>query len=274
MGASWSEHALRQALRGVRGVVHAASVVHRPGTPPADYTRFNVDGTRSLLAAARAEGVERFVFLSSIKVHGEHVSGVIDERTPVVPSAHYAETKAEAERLVADARELRPVIFRLCPVYGRGDKGNVRTVIRAVAHRRFVVPGDGSTRKSIVHVSTVAKIVAASAVRGDVLGTFVVADREAPTIRMLANTVADLLGRRRPPSVPVPIVRAAAGVVSRVARGLGVSSTLSADLVEKSLLPSICDPSQVERELGVEAHVDLRWAIADEVDWLRSARLL
>jgi UDP-glucose 4-epimerase len=254
-------------------VVHAASIVHRPGAPADEYVRFNVDGTRALLEAARAAGARRFVFISSIKVHGEDIRGVIDEKTPVSVDAHYAQTKAEAERLVLEATDLRPVVLRLCPVFGRGDRGNVRTVIRAVQRRRFVVPGDGSTRKSVVHVSTVAKIVRAI-VDQNATGTFVVADRVAPSIRELADTIALALGRRRPVSVPLPLVRGVAEIIGRSARRLRISTPISAELIDKSTRDSVCDPSRVERELGVDTHVDLRWAIEDEIAWLRSSGLL
>lgn len=270
----WSRVALQSALVGATGVVHAASVVHKPSTPPDEYVRFNVDGTRALVEAARAVGVRRFVFVSSIKVHGEDPRGVIDEHTPTAAEAHYARTKAEAEKIVLAATDLNPVVLRLCPVFGRGDKGNVRTVIRAIHRRRFVIPGPGTTRKSIVHVSTVANVARAAALENPVGGVFVVADRVAPSIRELADTVAASLGRRRPLSVPLPLVRAAANVVGRVARRLGRATSISSDIVDKSVKDSVCDPSRITRELGLDPHVDLRWAIDDEVEWLRNAGLL
>ncbi len=266
--ADWSD--LGRALEGATAVVHAASVVHKPTTPREEYERFNIEATRALLQASRAAGVRRFVFVSSIKVYGETPAGVIDERTPVRPDAHYAETKAAAERLVLEATDLRPVILRLCPVYGRGDKGNVRTMIRSIHRRRFLVPGDGSTRKSIVHVSTVVDVVRAVLAR-DAEGVFVVADRETPSIRELADTIARLLGRRRPFGAPAPLLRGIASVVGRAARLAGRTTPISGSLIYKAMTSSVCDPSRAERELGVSSHVDLEAALADEIAWLRGA---
>lgn len=265
---AWTRENLRRALDGVDGVVHAASVVHQPSTPAAEYERFNVEGTRALLDAAEDVGVKRFVFLSSIKVHGETPLQPIDEKTPVAAEADYARTKAMAEELVAARTGLAPAVLRLCPVYGRGDKGNVRTVIRAIWGRRFFVPGDGRTRKSIVHVSTVAAI-AKAALEGSARGMFIVADRRSPSMRELADEVAALLGRRRPISVPIPLLRAAAGAVATGASLARIRTPISRSLVEKSLTSSVCDPSRVERELGVRCEVDLTGALADEIDWLR-----
>ena len=265
---AWDAPSLRRALEGVTGVVHAASVVHKPSTPEAEYTRFNVEGTRVLLEAARDAGVRRFVFISSIKVYGETPAGVIDERTPLAAEAHYARTKAAAEAQVLAAHDLRPIVLRLSPVYGRGDKGNVRTMIRAIAGRRFLVPGDGRARKSIVHVSTVADVVKA-ATASEATGAFVVADRNTPTIRELSNHIARALGRRRPMSIPEPLLRGAASLIGTAARIVGRSTPISGSLIDKAMTSSVCDPSRVELELGVRCSADLDWALADEIAWLR-----
>jgi nucleoside-diphosphate-sugar epimerase len=271
---SWNFDSLRRALEGAQGVVHAASVVHKPSTSPDEYTRFNVDGTRLLLAAARDVGVRRFVFISSIKVHGETPRGVIDHDTQRAPEAHYARTKAAAEDLVLEAGDLRPIVLRLCPVYGRGDKGNVRTMIRAISRRSFLIPGDGSTRKSIVHVSTVANVVRAVTERGEASGTFVVADRNAPSIRELADAIAMALGRRPPISVPEPILQGAALLVERLAGLVRVKTPISGDLIVKAMTSSVCDPVRVERELGVRCTVDLHSALRDEIAWLRELHVI
>jgi nucleoside-diphosphate-sugar epimerase len=265
--------ALPSALAGATGVVHAASVVHRPDTPREEYLRFNVEGTRQLLDAARASGVRRFVFVSSIKVHGEAPAGVIDETTPVASELDYGRSKAQAEQLVLAARDLQPVVLRLCPVYGRGDKGNVRTMIRAIWRRRFLIPGDGAARKSIVHASTVAQVIRA-ALSSTQTGAFVVADRQTPTIRELSQVIAHGLGRRSPLAVPRPVLRTAAAIAGGAARRLGIATAVSAELIDKATADSVCDPARTERDLGVDCHVDLEWAIRDEIQWLRETSAL
>jgi nucleoside-diphosphate-sugar epimerase len=264
----WDVPSLKAAFTGADTVIHAASIVHKPSTPAEEYLRFNVEGTRALLAAAREAGVGRVVFLSSIKVHGETPPPIIDESTPTAPEGDYAATKLAAERLVLEAEDLAPVVLRLCPVYGRGDKGNVRTMIRATSRRRFFVPGDGSTKKSIVHVSTVAEVVRAAA-RSRVSGVFVVADRTTPSIRQLADEIARALGTRRPLAVPRALLRGTAGLAARGARALGVTTSISSSLIDKAMTTTICNPSRAQRELGVDCHVDLAWALGDEISWLR-----
>ena len=274
--AEWTEAALREALDGANAIVHAASIVHRPGAAASEHRAFNVEGTRSLLAAARSCGVRRIVFLSTIKVYGEEPIGVIDESTPVDRASPYASTKLEAEQVVLEAEGAggpSAVVLRLCPVYGAGDKGNVRRVAMAIARRRFLVPGDGSTRKSVVHAATVAEAVR-KALKSDVRGVFVVSDRVAPSIRELANTIAEALDRRAPLSVPIALVLAAAAALEAVARVRGREPGVSRELVRKSLRSTICSPGKVERALDLQCHVDLRDGVAEEMAWLRGEGLL
>lgn len=275
--ASWSAGDLERALEGVTAVVHAAAVVHRPGAPREEYTKLNVDGTRALLDACRARGVRRFVYMSSIKVYGEHTTGVLDESTPVAPEGAYAETKLEGEDLALRAHAEnggpRAVVLRLCPVYGPGDKGNVRRMIRNIARRTFALPGDGATRKSIVNVATVTK-VALAAIASDETGIFMVADRPAPSMRELADAIARVLGRMRPLSIPVKPIDLAVYAVESMARVFGSEPPISRELLRKSMTSTICSPEKAERAFGISCTVDLDKAIEEEVAWLRGERLI
>jgi len=268
--ADWTEDRLGDVVEGMDAVIHCASVVHQPGAPSEDYVRFNVEASRALAAACRARAVPRLVFLSTIKVYGETPVGTIDESTPVAPESPYARTKLEAEELLDRAAhgggpEL--VILRLCPVFGIGDKGNVRTMIRAIARRRFAVPGDGSNQKSLVHVSTVADVALAACERGR--GTFVVADRDVPSVAQLSDTIARAVNKSRPLRVPASLLYLAAGGFEVGYRALRREPRIHRALIRKSLLPSVCNPARVEAALQVQCHRDLGEAIREEVAWLR-----
>ena len=109
-------HALARLLEGATEVVHAASVVHRTVNTGGRITNASMSkGTRALIEASRVAGVKQFVFVSSIKVHGEspawhhrreHAggSGASTTRGP----------KREAEKIVLAARDLNPIVLRLC----------------------------------------------------------------------------------------------------------------------------------------------------------------
>ncbi|MET0932339.1 MAG: NAD-dependent epimerase/dehydratase family protein, partial [Mycetocola sp.] len=64
LGSVTDPDAVARAVSGQDAVVHLAAKVSLAGDP-ADFDRVNVDGTRTLLSAARSTGVARFVYVSS-----------------------------------------------------------------------------------------------------------------------------------------------------------------------------------------------------------------
>src|SRR5690242_4354328 len=78
---------LSTAVRDVDTIFHLAALLHVNDPPPtlrAEYWRINVDGTHNLVTAARAAGVARLVFFSTINVYGpSQPSQVFNETSPL-----------------------------------------------------------------------------------------------------------------------------------------------------------------------------------------------
>ena len=91
--------------------------------------RVNVEGTRRVIEAARAEWVQKLVFTSSASVvfDGRDQAGV-DESTPYpeIPFDDYNASKAEAERLVLAANEEGDSGLKTCSLRVAGLFGYVR----------------------------------------------------------------------------------------------------------------------------------------------------
>jgi UDP-glucose 4-epimerase len=96
--------ALKDALRGVTGVVHIAAKkqVGESVAEPLFYYRENVDGLLTLLEACRDNGVGRFVFSSSAATYGMPDVAEVTEDTPKAPLSPYGETKLVGEWLLRD----------------------------------------------------------------------------------------------------------------------------------------------------------------------------
>lgn len=114
--------AVKAAVSGCHYVVHAAAHFRLWG-PPDLFVKTNVEGTRTVLSAALAAEVEKFVHISTIIVVGPQKPGVIiTEETPCLPypTDHYAKTKFHGERLVqAYTNKGLPVVtLRLGALYG------------------------------------------------------------------------------------------------------------------------------------------------------------
>jgi dTDP-glucose 4,6-dehydratase len=87
---------------GIEAIVHFAAESHvdRSIANPGVFLRTNVQGTQSLLEAARAHGVKRFIHVSTDEVYGSlGREGSFTEQTPLAPNSPYAASKASADLL-------------------------------------------------------------------------------------------------------------------------------------------------------------------------------
>jgi nucleoside-diphosphate-sugar epimerase len=136
--ATAPDAALDAIVAGAAAVVHLAGRAHmiddRAPDPAALYRAANVVATERLAAAALRAGVRRFVFASTIKVHGEATMPGRPFRAadPLQPRDEYARSKVDAERALATlaaATGLDAVVLRLPLVYGPRVKGNFLTLL-------------------------------------------------------------------------------------------------------------------------------------------------
>lgn len=121
------------ALSGVDVVVHAAARAHimdeKAADPLAEFRAVNTDGTLNLARQAASMGVRRFIFISSVKVNGEHTcpGEPFTADTPPTPIDPYGISKFEAEQgllEIAAVTSMEVVIIRPVLIYGVGVKAN------------------------------------------------------------------------------------------------------------------------------------------------------
>jgi nucleoside-diphosphate-sugar epimerase len=130
------------ALHGREVVLHLAARAHvmqeHSSDPLATYRSVNTAGTLNLAQQAAAAGVRRFIFLSSVKVHGEatrpgqpfQVDAQLQPQDPYGISKHEAE---QGLRQIAKATSMELVIIRPPLIYGPGVKANFAALLRTVA---------------------------------------------------------------------------------------------------------------------------------------------
>ncbi len=130
----------KSALTDVGIVIHLAARVHvmqeTHAEPLTAFREVNTEGTLNLARQAVEAGVKRFVYLSSIKVNGEHTQDTPFSADDLPnPQDPYAISKFEAEQqLLALGKEsgMEIVIIRPPLVYGYGVKGNFSRLINLV----------------------------------------------------------------------------------------------------------------------------------------------
>jgi len=97
------EEAVRDALEGCDAVVNFAAESHvdRSIEEPGHFIQTDVYGTYVLLEAARSEGIERYVQISTDEVYGSIEEGSFTERSPLDPSSPYSASKAGGDLIVS-----------------------------------------------------------------------------------------------------------------------------------------------------------------------------
>ena len=212
-------------LDGVEAVVHLAGYVHeRSGNLSEEAgqqcTRLNVDVTRRLADAAVTAGVKRFIYVSSVKVHGES-SGQnksVTEYMELFPEDTYSRSKLAAEnilRQLESTTEMETVIVRPPLVYGPGVKANFLRLMKLVEKGIPLPLAAVDNRRSFVFLENLVDMLTLAIVHPAAAGeTFLISDREDVSTPVLINMLAKGLGvtpRLFPISVQVMQVLAAVG---------------------------------------------------------------
>ena len=261
---------LARAVHRCDSVVHLAGAVAAKRTET--YFQTNTEGTRALAVAARAAGVDRFVYVSSIAAQGPstpnqpHVRGG-DER----PVNDYGRSKLEAEhqlRRVYDG-EAGAIVLRPGIVHGTWAR-ELATWCRLVARR--LVPVVPDLELSFVHVDDLVELIeiALRASPGAIQPEpYFVSDGEP--LRM--ETVVDALERvlETGPVVRVPLSPGWLGPVSHAFRRInamsGIGRLAARTLTEMAAPAWTCSPELAVDALGFRPTRRFEGSIRSSVEW-------
>ncbi|QDU25176.1 dTDP-glucose 4,6-dehydratase [Anatilimnocola aggregata] len=194
------------ATERFRHVIHLGG---SPGVPysvrqPAEVLHNNVQGTLSLLEAARANPVERFLFSSSSTVYGQGVAAPFVEDAPLgVPASPYGVSKRAAELLGLNYFRLHQVPFvalRLFNVYGprlRPELSLATFARKILAGEPLPLFGDGSVLRDFTHVSDICRGILSALTAPHVAGECLNLGHDQPiAMRHLINLIEQAAGRR------------------------------------------------------------------------------
>ena len=132
---------------GIEKVVHLAAVLEDSGDRQRDYD-IDVNGTRNVLDACVAAGVDQIVVTSSGAAYGYHADNPewIDEADPLRgnPEFAYSDHKRRVEELLADYRERHPDLKQLILRPGTVLGERTRNQITALFERKRILAISGA----------------------------------------------------------------------------------------------------------------------------------
>ena len=269
---------LKRACAGVRYLFHVAADYRLWARDPSEIIRNNLEGTRNVMNAALAAGVEKIVYTSSVatlkpKDEGADETARLTEENAI---GAYKKSKVMAERcverMVAENR-LPAVIVNPSTPIGPNDVRPTptgRVIVDAFLGR---IPAFVDTGLNLVHVDDVAEGHFAALAKGRIGESYILGGENVMLKEMLA-LIAGLSGRRPPrirlPRAPLfPLAYAA----EWMARFSGKEPLLTADGLKMAKYRMFFSSAKAERELSYRARPHAR-GIEDAVNWFRQAGYL
>ncbi|MBV8592989.1 MAG: NAD-dependent epimerase/dehydratase family protein [Caulobacteraceae bacterium] len=272
--------AMRRALDGARLLFHVAADYRLWARRPADIVEANVEGTRTVMCAALAAGVERIVHTSSVAtLRAPTTPTPVDETAPLGDGeaiGAYKQSKVLAERLVermvADDGLPAVIVNPSTPIGPRDVKPTPtgRIVIEAATGR---IPAFVDTGLNLVHVDDVAHGHLLAMERGRIGERYILGGQDA-SLREMLGEIARLVGRR-PPTVGLPRapLYPLAWAAEAVAQVTGRAPFVTRDALAMASHHMFFSSAKAERELGYAAR-PYPEALADALAWFRAAGYL
>lgn len=259
-GSVANPRVLRRALRDVELVFHEAAVpsVPRSVKKPRESHIASVEGTFSLLLAAKQQNVKRVVYAASSSAYGDQPKPRKSEQMRPDPLSPYAVGKLVGEyycQVFTRVYKLETVSLRYFNVFGpRQDpsspySGVVSLFIAALlSGKRPIIYGDGKQSRDFTYIDNVVAANLRAAQSKKAVGQVInVANGESITLNQLLDELKELTGKQH---------------VKPVYKEPRVGDVLQ----------SRADISQARELLGYKSKVDLREGLQRTIDWWKSSR--
>lgn len=265
-----------KAMVGCEALFHVAADYRLWVRDPEQMYRSNVEGTRSLLEAARKQGVRRVVYTSSVATMGFSSNGrLADENSPVTLAemiGPYKRSKFMAEQVAFEAARSGQDVVVVNPTTPVGERD-----LKPTPSGRIVV--DFLKRKFPAYVDTGLNLVdATECARGHVqalekgrAGERYILGGENLTLKEILDRLGAIAGLPSP-RVKVPYIFAlATGVVDETVTGriLGREPRATIDAVRMGRKKMFITSAKAERELGWLT-VPVDGALRRAVEWFRA----
>ena len=249
-----------EALYGAGAVIHLAARVHVMrdivADPLAEFLRVNTEGTLNLARQAATAGVRRLVYLSSIKVNGETTvpDRPFTSKDLAAPQDPYGISKHEAEvglREITRTTGMQVVIIRPTLVYGKGAKGNFKSLMKLVASGIPLPLASIHNLRSFVGIDNLVDFIITCLEHPAAANeTFMVSDGEDLSTPDLIRRMARAMNRpARLLPVPKSVLMAAANILGKGDIAHRLCGNLQVDISKSRTLLGWNPPISVDEGL-------------------------
>jgi dihydroflavonol-4-reductase len=268
---------VERALKDARYLFHVAADYRLWAKDPQEIIRNNLEGTGAVMEAAKASGLERIVYTSSVATLKPRSDGTaVDETAPAdmlsAPGA-YKKSKVAAERLVermvAEGGLPAVIVQPSTPIGPRDIKPTPtgRVIVEAATGK---IPAFIDTGLNLAHVDDIAEGHLLALDKGRIGERYILGGQDVSLQQMLAD-IAHLVGRPAPKvKLPrAPLYPLAIGAEA-VAQLTGKEPFVTVDALKMAAHTMFFSSAKAERELGYRAR-PYREGLTDAIAWFRGA---
>jgi dihydroflavonol-4-reductase len=270
-GSITDEQAVRRALEGCDGVVHAAALVNLDARQADVVRRTNIRGTELVVGGAVERGIESIVYVSSIAALYRQNQGRLDERSPLGHSSSgYGQSKVESEKFVRRLQDAGAKVAITYPTSILGpDDPSFTEPNRGLAHFLEFMLYETTSGYQMVDVRDLAAVHARLIERGD-SGRYVVGGHYR-SWRDLADLIEEITARKlRRVDAPRWMVQVAGELGDLFKRFVAFDLPVTREGVTYATDWVYADSSHLERELDFRFRA-LRETLEDTIRWLARA---
>ena len=183
-------------------IVHVAGIVHRPDCQDWDlYKRVNTDMPIQIATRAKQQGVETYVYFSTMGVYKASKQlkpSIVDTNTPLSCESMYGKSKLLAEEGLAKLEDghFSVAFVRPPSVYGKGCKGGYISGFTSIARMLPVIPrAYENVCQSFVYIDNLSECVRVI-IENKLSGGYCPQDDEIPNANRLLEAICIGLGKK------------------------------------------------------------------------------
>jgi nucleoside-diphosphate-sugar epimerase len=251
--------------------IHAAAHVDAWGDVDA-WDKANVQGTKNVLAAARAAGVRRFIHIGTeaALVSGQDLINV-DETAPLAISSPYpyCRTKALAEQSVIAANDqshdFTTIVLRPRFIWGPGDTTILPSVLEMAAAGKWTWINHGQAMTSTTYIDNLVEAISLARTAGNPGQAYFIVDEGDRSMREVLTAMAATQNVSLPDrSMPGWLARGLGVTLGAVWRALGLKNKPPLTAHEAMVMSRHCtlNGAKAARELGYRAPVSITSGLA------------